>query len=182
MKKSVLVLIFPLFLMSSCGLFKKTTAPTNEFENYQEDLSESRIVFPDLEDQMSETDSEPKGSEKIRSADEDLEIALNNIKEANKSEMYWSGYTVLVYSGIDRDLAFKTRNEIFTYFPDFKTDMQYQQPRYLVKVGKFVNRIEALTYYHQLKENFPSSRIIQDRFLREGYVIPEPVTDGQKQN
>lgn len=163
--------------MSSCGLFKKTSSPSNEYENYQEDLSETRITFPDLEEQVAKEETAPR--EKIQPADEDLEIALNNLKEANKEEMYWSGYTVLVYSGVDRDLAFKTRNELFTYFPDFKTDMQYQQPRYLVKVGKFVNRIEALTYYHQLKENFPSSRIIQDRFLRDGYVIPEPVTDGQ---
>jgi len=180
MKRSLLILIFPVILMSSCVLIKKTASPSSEFENYQEDLSGSRITFPSLEEQAIKEEISPKGDEKIASANEDLEIALNNLKEANKSEMYWSGYTVLVYSGVDREIAFKTRNDLFTYFPDFKTDMQYQQPRYLVKVGKFVNRIEALTYYHKLKENFPSSRIIQDRFLREGYVIPEPVTDGQQ--
>lgn len=172
-------MIFPVFLMNSCALIKKNPTPSSEFESYQEDLSSSRISFPSLEEQVAKVETAPIGNEKVLAADEDLEIALNNIKEANKAEMYWSGYTVLVYSGVDRDLAFKTRNDLFTYFPDFETDMQYQQPRYLVKVGKFVNRIEALTYYHQLKENFPSSRIIQDRFLREGYVIPEPDTDGQ---
>jgi hypothetical protein len=182
MKRSLLILIFPVILMSSCGLFKKTSAPSNEFENYQEDLDGSRVIYPELEDQVAKTETSAQPDGKVSSADADLEIALNNLKEANKTEMYWSGYTVLVYSGVDRDIAFKTRNDLFTYFPDFKTDMQYQQPRYLVKVGKFVNRVEALTYYHQLKENFPSSRIIQDRFLREGYVIPEPVTDGQQQN
>jgi hypothetical protein len=182
MKRSLVILIFPVILMSSCGLLKKTSTATNEYENYQEDLEVSRVIFPELEEQTSKTESSSQPDGKVASADADLEIALNNLKESNKLEMYWSGYTVLVYSGVDRDLAFKTRNDLFTYFPDFKTDMQYQQPRYLVKVGKFVNRIEALTYYHQLKENFPSSRIIQDRFLREGYVTPEPVTDGQQQN
>jgi hypothetical protein len=182
MKRSLLILIFPVILMSSCGLIKKTASPSSEFENYQEDLDDSRIVYPDLEEQIAKEETTPKYEGDVGTADADLEIALNNLKESNKAEMYWSGYTVLVYSGIDRDLAFKTRNDLFTFFPDFKTDMQYQQPRYLVKVGKFVNRIEALTYYHQLKENFPSSRIIQDRFLRDGYVIPEPVTDGQQQN
>ena len=168
--------------MSSCGLIKKTASPSSEYENYNEDLDDSRVIYPDLEEQVAKTETTTAYEGDVETADADLEIALNNLKEANKAEMYWSGYTVLVYSGIDRDLAFKTRNDLFTFFPDFKTDMQYQQPRYLVKVGKFVNRIEALTYYHQLKENFPSSRIIQDRFLREGYVIPEPVTDGQQQN
>lgn len=182
MIRVLLILIFPVILMSSCSLVKKTSAPTNEFENYQEDLSRSRIIYPDLEEQAAKEDTGPKEGEKVLSADEDLEIALNNLKESNKAEMYWSGYTVLVYSGVDRDLAFRIRNDLFTYFSDFKTDMQYQQPRYLVKVGKFVNRIEALTYYHQLKANFPSSRIIQDRFLREGYINPEPVTDGQQKN
>ncbi len=182
MKRSLLILIFPVFLISSCGLFKKTSAPSSEFENYQEDLSGSRVLYPGLDEQAAKTESTSKELGQVSAADADLEIALNNLKEANKAEIYWSGYTVLVYSGVDRDIAFKTRNDLFTYFPDFKTDMQYQQPRYLVKVGKFVNRIEALTYYHQLKENFPSSRIIQDRFLRERSVIPEPVTDGQQQN
>lgn len=182
MKRSLLILIFPLILLGSCDLLKKTSTATNEFENYQEDLSGSRVIYPELEDQVAKTETSTQTNGKVSAADADLEVALNNIKEANKAEMYWSGYTVLVYSGVDRDLAFRTKNDLFTYFPDFKTEIQYQQPRYLVKVGKFVNRIEALSYYHQLKENFPSSRIIQDRFLREGYVTPEPVTDGQQQN
>lgn len=173
MKGSLPLFLIAVILLGSCSLIKKPVATANEFATYSENLEEARITFPDLEKQLAEEVKEevkPIGSLAI---DEELGLALERLKQTNEAEMYWSGFTVLVFSGVDRDLAFKTRNELFTYFPEFKTDMQYQQPRYLIKVGKFANRIEALSFYHQLRPQFPSARIIQDRFVREGYVVPE---------
>lgn len=173
MKGPLLLSFIAVILLGSCSLLKKPATTANEFGSYSESLDETRITFPDLEEQLAkdvEEEVKPSGSLAV---DEELGIALDRLKQMNEAEMYWSGFTVLVFSGVDRDLAFKTRNELFTYFPEFKTDMQYQQPRYLIKVGKFANRIEALSFYHQLKPQFPSARIIQDRFVREGYVVPE---------
>lgn len=183
MKGSLLLSILLVLLLGSCNLIKKTSSSSNEYDAYQEDLGESRITFPDLESQLAEEAKEVSSPGTALAVDADLQGALDRIKEGNRSEMYWSGFTVLVYSGVDRDLAFKTRNDLFNNFPTFKTDMQYQQPRYLVKVGKFSNRIEALSYYHQIKHQFPAARIIQDRFIRDGYVLPEiNTTDGERQN
>jgi hypothetical protein len=159
--------------MGSCSLIKKPASTASEFENYQEDLAESRITYPGLDEQLAKAVKEEAKPTASLAVDEELGLALDRLKQTNEAEMYWSGFTVLVFSGVDRDLAFKTRNDLFTYFPDFKTDMQYQQPRYLIKVGRFANRIEALSFYHQLKPQFPSARIIQERFVREGYVLPE---------
>ena len=72
-----------------------------------------------------------------------------------------------MYSGLDRDLAFKTRNDLYSAIPDIRAEMQYQQPRYMVKVGKYINRIEALYLFEKIKEKFPAARIIQDRFERD---------------
>ncbi|RPA67627.1 hypothetical protein EF405_14635 [Cyclobacteriaceae bacterium YHN15] len=181
MKSSSSALVILVFLMASCAGIKKSGSTVDAYENYQEDLTESLIQFPDLAElsKKSEVETPKEGSLAV---DEDLEFSINKWRENYSAERYWSGFTVLVYSGVDRDQAFKTRNDLYTYFPDMKSDMQYQQPRYLVKIGKFINRIEAQPYYHQLKEFFPSARIIQDRFQREGYVNPEPIEDGQRQN
>lgn len=174
MKRSLLLTFLAVFLLGSCSLLKKPVASTNEFDTYQEDLGETIITFPDLETQLAKEEVAETTPTGALAVDQDLEVVLNRLRQNNEAEMFWSGYTVLVFSGVDRDLAFKTRNDLFTFFPSMKTDMQYQQPRYLIKVGKFANRIEALSYYHQLKPQFPAARIIQDRFIREGYVAPEP--------
>jgi len=45
--------------------------------------------------------------------------------------------------------------------------MEYEQPRYLVKVGRYINKIEALPTYEKMKDVFPGSRIISDRYLKD---------------
>lgn len=182
MKKSLLGLFVLLILSNSCAILQKSGTSADAYEGYSEDLSESRITFPSLEDQVEKNVKPVVTSTESLAVDEDLQLALRSFTEKNRGERYWSGFTVLVYSGVDRDMAFKTRNDLFMNFPDIKTDMQYQQPRYLVKVGKYVNRIEAQAHYHTLKDRFPSARIIQDRFQREGYVNPEPIDNGERQN
>lgn len=179
MKRSFLVYPVLLFLLGACAALKKGDTGADAFANYSEDLNKTLIKFPDLAEASQRSDAEEValGQESI---DADLAQSLENFIDNNRSERYWNGFTVLVYSGVDRDLAFKTRDKLYTEFEDMKVDMQYQQPRYLVKVGKFINRIEAQAYFHQLIEEFPASRIIQDRFQREGYVTPEPVQDGDR--
>ncbi|UJP65713.1 hypothetical protein [Mongoliitalea daihaiensis] len=185
MNKSSLFLVLGLgFLSYSCALFSPKQASTGTaFDNYTEDLSVNRITFTDLDKvQLSTPERVDMSSTGNLAVDSDLAIAVQRNIDKNRSERTWNGFTVLVYSGVDRDQAFKTRNELFTLFPDLKPDLQYQQPRYLLKVGKFLNRIEAQAPYYQLKEKFPMARIIQDRFQREGYVNPDPIDDGERPN
>lgn len=170
--KSFLSGIVLIFLLGSCNVIKKVSNDTNEFDSYNEDLSATRISFPGMENQI-EDKAEGESFSGSLAVDSDLEYALKRNADKNRSERYYSGFTVLVYSGVDRDAAFKTRNDLYMNFPDIKTEMEYQQPRYLVKVGKFTNRIEAQAYYNKLKETFPMTRIIQDRFKRNGYVDSE---------
>lgn len=162
----ILILLFS----AGCGIIniKKTGGSAERFESYNEDLSSSRITFTDIPEPKSPT---PTTGETIAGAgnavDGDLEEAMAHFAQTKKDEPYFSGFTILVYSGVDRDLAFETRNELYTSFPDIKANMQYQQPRYLVKVGKYINRIEALYLFEKINKQFPTARIIQDRFQRE---------------
>ena len=181
MKRSLLGYLILVLLLGSCNLVKKVGSRADAYESYTEDLSENRITFPDLAEQEKRMESEVTASSEL-AIDDDLAIAMRSYKDSNKGERYWNGFTVLVYSGVDREEAFKTRNDIFTHFPDIKSDMQYQQPRYLIKVGKFINRVEALAYFHKLQETFPSARIIQDRFEREGYKNSDPVENVERED
>jgi hypothetical protein len=101
--------------------------------------------------------------------------------EKAKTEPYYSGFTVLVYSGVDRNEAFRTKETLSTLFPELNAEIQYQQPRYLIKVGGYGFKIEAQPAYYKLKTQFPAARIIQDRFLRKEYTPSSPA-NAQGQN
>ena len=151
------------------------------FSTYQEDLSGSLPKYPDYKTPSEETStSNSMGS--AQSIDSQLEVVQQRFTEKNKSEAYFSGYTVLVFSGIDRNQAFKTQDDLKLYFPNLTPEMQYQQPRYLVKVGKFTYKIEAQKAFSQIKGQFPTARIIQDRFQRKEYVAPTIDQNAPNQN
>ena len=168
-----------LLLFSACAAVKKVDKDADAFANYREDLGGTVIAFPPLAEQAVRTET-PSPIESNLAVDRDLGFALERFMERNRSQRNWNGFTVLVFSGVSREAAFKTRDDLYTNFEGIKVEMQYQQPRYLVKAGRFINRIEAQAYYHRLKTDFPSARIIQDRFQREGYVNPDPIPDVER--
>lgn len=161
-------------LISSCKIIRPTSdGGTNAFSTYQEDLSSSLPQYPDFRSE-SEVVAAPNSSNSVQAVDSELDAVQKKFADKNKSEPYFNGYTVLVFSGIDRAKAFKTQDDLRLYFPDYPSEMQYQQPRYLVKLGQYTYKIEAQKVFSQLKGQFPSARIIQDRFQRKEYSQSSP--------
>lgn len=167
-----------LFFSAGCGIINitKSGSSTTRFDDYSENLAESRITFSELPAvEIPEVSTGPVAPGSGSAVDQDLDQAMASYSRTKSEEPYFSGFTILVYSGLDRDLAFKTRNDLYSSVPDIRAEMQYQQPRYLVKVGKYINRIEALYLFGKIKERFPSARIIQDRFQRDIVVDEQDV-------
>ena len=185
MLKNGFLWILVLLFTASCGIIniKKSGSSTSRFDSYNEDISNSRITFAELpEAKVPTADTGPVSVGAGNAVDKDLEEALAHFAKSKEEEPYFSGFTILVYSGVDRDLAFKTRNDLYSAFPEIKTFMQYQQPRYLVKVGKYINRIEALYLFEKIKEQFPIARIIQDRFQRESLGNEQEIQNAEGEN
>lgn len=151
------------------------------FSSFQEDLEESLPSYPEF--QVTPTEVAPVAAvSSTQSVGTVLDEVQKRLKDKNKSEPYFSGYTVLVYSGIDRNQAFRSRDEIASYFPEITPEMQYQEPRYLVKIGKFAYKFEAQKSFSRIKTLFPTARIVQDRFQRKEYVAPQLNPNAQGQN
>jgi len=167
-------------LLSSCKAgsgFPQVVAV--DYSKYQENLSERLPDFPDYKQALQEvTPSLPSSAQSV---DKVLAQRISKSYEKAKTEPYFSGFTVLVYSGVDRNEAFRTKDALSTVFPELNPEIQYQQPRYLVKVGSYGFKIEAQPAYYQLKTQFPAARIIQDRFLRKEYTPSSPA-NAQGQN
>ena len=150
-----------------------------DYSKYQENLNERLPDYPDYKQALQEvTPSLPSSSQAV---DQVLAQRISKNYEKAKTEPYYSGFTVLVYSGVDRNEAFRTKETLSAFFPELIAEMQYQQPRYLIKVGGYGFKIEAQPAYYQLKTQFPAARIIQDRFLRKEYTPPSPA-NAQGQN
>lgn len=143
--------------------------PTS-FSGYQENLVASLPEYPEFKSPVDKPKPETLSSS--QAVDGQLRELQKRIYDKNKSEPYFSGFTVLVYSGIDRNAAFKSRDDLTLYFPEITPEMQYQQPRYLVKIGQYTYKVEAQKAFSRIKAQFPTARIIQDRFLRKEYVPP----------
>jgi hypothetical protein len=153
----------------------------SRYAGYDENISTSLPDFPDFKQALDSLNTAPPTS----SQEVDLVLLEQVQKNYDKAKLapYFNGFTVLVYSGVDRNVAFKTLEELTLLFPDSKPEMQYQQPRYLIKVGRFGYKIEAQPVFNALKKQFPTTRIIQDRFLRKEYELPSSTdTDATKQN
>jgi hypothetical protein len=171
-----------LLVLGSCQLIRPYAGGGGDaYSNYEEDLSGSLPVYPDLNTESFEA-VDANSPTSVQSVDGQLDEVQRRLIEKNKSEPYFNGYTVLVFSGIDRDQAFKTQDDLKTYFPDLTPEMQYQQPRYLVKLGKFTYKIEAQKAFSQIKGQFPTARIIQDRFQRKEYTAPSTDQDAPIQD
>ena len=151
------------------------------YSTYQEDLSGSLPKYPDYQTVPQETPSTTPTTS-VPTVDASLDEVQKKLTEKNRSEPYFNGYTVLVYSGVDRNQAFRTRDEMASFFPEITPEMQYQEPRYLVKIGRYAYKFEAQKNFSRIKTMFPTARIVQDRFQRKEYVAPQLTPNAQGQN
>lgn len=135
---------------------------------YQEDLSVHRI---DYEAVIAENEPKPVVTEipvdgKIQTnleITQEINEKLATIAEDNKDKQI-SGFTIQVYTGNSRDAATQTKDMVYRLIPESRPQIQYLQPNYKVKVGKFLDRIEAQKAYQTLKAEIPSAMIIPERF------------------
>lgn len=178
-----IVWILGLFvIIVGCNSSKSTTGGAAAYATYQENLTNSLPVYPDYKAELATLESN-NITTSVKTVDAELNQKITQIYDKNLSEPYFNGYSVLVYSGIDRTKAFETQEELKENFPDIKPEMQYQEPRYLVKVGKFNYKIEAQKSFSLIKSQFPTARIIQDRFQRKEYQAPEILdSNAERQN
>ncbi|UZD21538.1 hypothetical protein PBT90_18655 [Algoriphagus halophytocola] len=172
-------------VLVGCASSKKSAGGASAYANYQENVSSSLPSYPDFREAQGEN-SAASNTESVQAVDAQLEQVQQQLISKNETEPYFNGYSVLVFSGINREQAFKTQDELIEYFPDITPQMQYQQPRYLVKVGRYAHKIEAQKNFAMIKSQFPTARIIQDRFQREEFKslneINEEENDDEGQN
>ena len=94
---------------------------------------------------------------------QNLDTVLDSISRINLANGLVDGYTIQVYSGIKREEALNAKKELSVSLPDLNADVQYVQPNFRVRAGKYYDRMQAQKDYLSVKRYFPNAIVIPDR-------------------
>ncbi|MDN4165732.1 SPOR domain-containing protein [Cytophagales bacterium LB-30] len=163
-------LFFGMGLLAVFAYSCKPAAPASSGSTdarYSEDLSAYRpqVELEKVEETEEESSKPEQKSYPRPSADNTLQLnaALDSIAENTRKVRYIDGYTVLVYTGTDRDKAMQAKAQATHLVAKHRPDVQYVPPTYKVKVGRFVDRLEAQKVYATLKVEFSKAIIIPEK-------------------
>ena len=158
--KNLLLLLIGAVFISACAT--GTPQSSKASLSYSEDLSAYR---PEVE--FNDSLVEEKASNGFRRTQEnyqaksdvtrDLDAKLDTLAENNKEVRRLSAITIQIYSGSSSELAYQARDTAITVLPGVRTVVQYDQPIYKVRVGKFTEKLEAQRNLMKLKPKFPSA-------------------------
>lgn len=90
-------------------------------------------------------------------------IALNKEVSGNGSPYVMNGYRVQIFFGTDRKEAYVQQAKFKSLYPELDTYLSYTQPNYRVKIGDFRTRAQAQKMMNELRPNFPSLFIFNEK-------------------
>lgn len=153
-------------VLASCATQKSSTTSTQG--KYSEDLS---IWRPKVEANVDNTNAtvpsdgrkqtvyvEPKYA-----VNKQIDVVLDSMDRYNLSRNYIEGFTIQIYTGLKREDALSAKKQLTNALPEMDAEVQYAQPNFRVKVGKYFNRLEAQQDYSEVKRYFSSAIIVPDK-------------------
>ncbi len=156
---------------------------TGNYNDYSEDLSAARPVYPSATASSSAPVPPPVAAEAPRRPREAplaealhvnkrLDAILDTLATQNRRVRYAPGYRVQVYVGNERAAADALKLQLYQQFPELSAYMSYQQPTYRLKVGDFMRRMDAERYFSRLKQVFATAQLQPDKVdLRRSLLI-----------
>ncbi|HTN20083.1 MAG TPA: SPOR domain-containing protein [Pelobium sp.] len=90
-------------------------------------------------------------------------IALNKGVTKDGTPIIVYGYRVQVFFGNDRKEAYNEQARFNALYPELATYISYTQPNYRVKVGDFRTKAEAQRLVTELRPQFPTLFIFNER-------------------
>lgn len=94
-----------------------------------------------------------------------VDQVLDSIDRFNLTRRFVDGYTIQIYSGQKKEDALNASNKLMETYTDLKSNIQYQQPKFKVTVGKYFTRLEAQKDLLRLKRLFSSTILVPERIM-----------------
>lgn len=90
-----------------------------------------------------------------------VNVVLDSIDKFNVLRKVVPGYTIQVYSGLNREEASDTKARLAREL-DMRADMQYLQPKWRVRTGNYYSSLEAQKDLVRLKRSFPNAILVPE--------------------
>ncbi len=164
---------------SSGGVSTTQSSSKKNEKAHEEDLSLYRPKFKSA-NELNIQPSEPKSVKSSNTVISDaplhvnkrLDAILDTISMRNKSMKFTNGFRIQIYVGNDRKSADDAKIYTYQKYPEIFPYLSYQQPIYKVKIGDFLNRMDAERYYSDIKDLYPSAMILPDRVeIKKGILV-----------
>lgn len=159
-----LQLILILIFLAGCQATTKVTTA-----KYEEDLS----VYRETSKPVTTIDEEEEETDEIKEVivevnddvliNQEIDYLIDTINQLSQKNKYILGYTVQVYNGRNREEAFKAKELVYQLTSDEDPEVVYRQPNFKVKVGKYLERIEATRMQSLLRREFKNPIVIPER-------------------
>jgi hypothetical protein len=155
--------------LTGCASPKNTTVATSQSSGYSEDLS---IWRPKVDAPTNNTASDPtvttspKQTQYVEpkyAVNKKLDTVLDSIDRYNRSRQFIDGFSIQIYAGMRREDALNAKKNLTTSLPDLSSEVEYAQPNFRVKVGKYFSRIDAQADFLAVKRYFPTAIVIPDK-------------------
>jgi hypothetical protein len=167
MRNLVFILIGIVFLAFGCASKVTTTGTSGSAGKYSEDLSAWRPGAEKIVDSVKATTPVRSRTNQYVEAryaiNNQLDTVLDSMYQQNLSKESIDGFTIQVYSGVKREEALNIKKELSQAFPEIDSDVQYRQPNFRVKAGKYLTVLEAQKDYLMVKRRFPNAIVIPDK-------------------
>ena len=88
----------------------------------------------------------------------------------DKKNLKPMGFRIQIYSGSgpnSRKLAYEKQSEFLSFYPATTSYTLWNYPSWVVRIGDFRTRLEALEYHMEVREQYPASFILRDEILTD---------------
>jgi hypothetical protein len=98
-----------------------------------------------------------------KTVNEKVDAVLDSIDRFNLIRRSVDGHTIQIYSGQNREEAMNAKKKMATEIPELTANLQYQQPKFRVTVGKYFSRLEAHQDLVRIRKSFPSAILVPEK-------------------
>ena len=96
---------------------------------------------------------------------------IDKLNKTYKTSYKLKGFRIQIYSGNKKQPANQARSTFSRIYRKNKAHMDYQQPSFLVRVGDFRTKLEALKFKKELIKHFPNCFFVNDEIDTEELKI-----------
>jgi SPOR domain len=156
------------FIILFCHLLLACAAQNNSSDkSYYENLSALRpkVIVP-LDTPQKDTFNQKNVTASItptKTVNAKVDAVLDSIDRYNLVRKFVDGYTIQIYSGQNREEAMNTKKKMTTELPEMTANLQYQQPKFRVTVGRYYTKLEANPDLVRLRTSFSSAILVPEK-------------------